>query len=351
MITTVAVTTFVVWSLLVSVSIGAEHAMALLVVTCPCALALATPLAVTVALGRAARRGVLVKGADALERLATPGVIFVDKTGTLTAGKLAVVSWRGDVDAAALASAVETGSAHPIARALRAYAAPTRTATNVREELGRGIAGLVDGRLVVVGAPPWVRTALSIEHRELPSGVEYSSMAAIAERGETPIVIAIDGVAVAVAGLADPIRDDAPFAIAELTRLGWRVELLSGDDTRVVRRVGATLGIPLWRCTGHTSPEGKVAAVHAARARGPVVMVGDGVNDAAAMAAATGHRRVRCRRDRDRSSGRVPALAVDRRDRRDHRRRASHRRDDQNATYASPSSTTSPRERSRCRRP
>ncbi len=285
-ITTVAVTTFVVWSLLVSVSIGAEHAMALLVVTCPCALALATPLAVTVALGRAARRGVLVKGADALERLATPGVIFVDKTGTLTAGKLAVVSWRGDVDAAALASAVETGSAHPIARALRAYAAPTRTATNVREELGRGIAGLVDGRLVVVGAPPWVRTALSIEHRELPSGVEYW-IAEIAERGETPIVIAIDGVAVAVAGLADPIRDDAQFAIAELTRLGWRVELLSGDDTRVVRRVGATLGIPLWRCTGHTSPEGKVAAVHAARARGPVVMVGDGVNDAAAMAAAT----------------------------------------------------------------
>ena len=285
-ITTVAITTFVVWSLLASVSIGAEHAMALLVVTCPCALGLATPLAVTVALGRAARRGVLVKGADALERLATPGVIFVDKTGTLTAGKLAVVSWRGDVDAAALASAVEMGSAHPIARALRAYAAPTRTATNVREELGRGIAGLVDGRLVVVGAPPWVRTALSIEHRELPSGIEYW-IAEIAERGETPIVIAIDGVAVAVAGLADPIRDDAQFAIAELTRLGWRVELLSGDDTRVVRRVGSALGIPTWRCTGHTSPEGKVAAVQAARARGPVVMVGDGVNDAAAMAAAT----------------------------------------------------------------
>ncbi len=285
-VTTASITTFVVWSLLASVSVGAEHAMALLVVTCPCALALATPLAVTVALGRAARRGVLVKGADALERLATPGVIFVDKTGTLTAGKLAVVSWRGDVDAAALASAVEAGSDHPIARALRAYRPATRTATNIREELGRGIAGLVDGRLVVVGAPPWVRAALSIERRQLPPGIE-SWIAELAERGETPIVIAIDGVAVAVAGLADPIRDDAQLAIAELARLGWRVELLSGDDTRVVRRVGTALGIPMWRCTGHTSPEGKVAAVHAARAYGPVVMVGDGVNDAAAMTAAT----------------------------------------------------------------
>ncbi len=282
-ITTVAIATFVVWSLLESVSIGAEHAMALLVVTCPCALALATPLAVTVALGRAARRGVLVKGADALERLATPGTIFVDKTGTLTAGKLAVVTWRGDMDAAALASAVEAGSAHPIARALRAYAQTTRTATNVREEIGRGIAGLVDGRLVAVGAPPWIR---AIENRQLPSTVEQW-IAELAERGETPIVVAVDGVAVAVAGLADPIRDDAHAALEQVMALGWRVEILSGDDTRVVRRVGAALGLVASQCSGNTSPEGKVAAVRAARERGPVVMVGDGVNDAAAMAAAT----------------------------------------------------------------
>ncbi|MGE3768866.1 MAG: heavy metal translocating P-type ATPase, partial [Kofleriaceae bacterium] len=285
-ITTVALATFVMWSLLASVSIGAEHAMALLVVTCPCALALATPLAVTVALGRAARRGILVKGADALERLATPGTILVDKTGTLTAGKLAVVTWRGDVDAAALASAVEAGSDHPIARALRAYALPIRTATNVREELGRGIAGLVDGRLVVVGAPPWVRASIALERRQLPSAIE-SWIAELAERGETPIVVAVDGVAVAVAGLADPIRDDAGPALGQVMALGWRVEILSGDDARVVRRVGAALGLPPAQCIGNTSPEGKVAAVRAARKRGPVVMVGDGVNDAAAMAAAT----------------------------------------------------------------
>lgn len=285
-VTTVAIATFVLWALLASVSTGAEHAMALLVVTCPCALGLATPLAVTVALGRAARRGILVKGADALERLATPGTLLVDKTGTLTAGKLAVVTWRGDIDAAALASAVESGSDHPIARALRTYAPPARSATAIREEIGKGIAGLVDGRVVAVGAPPWIRSVLAIEQRQLPSAVEYW-IAELAERGETPIVIAVDGVAVAVAGLADPIRSDASAALEQVMKLGWRVEILSGDDSRVVRRVGAALGIPAEQCIGNTSPEGKVAAVRAARKRGPVVMVGDGVNDAAAMASAS----------------------------------------------------------------
>ncbi|HEX7837900.1 MAG TPA: heavy metal translocating P-type ATPase metal-binding domain-containing protein, partial [Kofleriaceae bacterium] len=140
-----------------SIAAGAEHAMALLIVTCPCALALATPLAVTVALGRAARRGVLVKGADALERLATPGTLFVDKTGTLTAGKLAVVRWCGDLDAAGLAAAAEAGSNHPIARALCGYAPAERAAADVAEELGRGVTATVGGHRVVVGAPDWVR--------------------------------------------------------------------------------------------------------------------------------------------------------------------------------------------------
>ena len=112
-------------------------------------------------------------------------------------------------------------------------------------------------------------------------------IAELAERGETPIVVAVDGRPVAVAGLADPIRAEAPEAVAALARLGWRVELLSGDDERVVRRVGAALGVPHTRCHGNVTPEAKTAAVASARAHGPVVMVGDGVNDAAAMAAAT----------------------------------------------------------------
>jgi len=275
-----AALTLIGWSTR-SVALGAEHAMALLIVTCPCALALATPLAVTVALGRAARRGVLVKGADALERLATPGTLFVDKTGTLTAGKLAVVTWRGDIDAAGLAAAVEAGSNHPIARALRGHAAPAGVATEVREELGRGIRGIVGGHAIVVGAPPWVRQRV----RSQP--VIEGWIAEIAERGETPIVIANDGVMVAVAGLADPIRPDAGAALRALEQLGWTVQLLSGDDVRVVQRVGGALGVPWWHCHGSVSPERKARAVVEARARGAVVMVGDGVNDAAAMAAAS----------------------------------------------------------------
>jgi Cu2+-exporting ATPase len=112
-------------------------------------------------------------------------------------------------------------------------------------------------------------------------------IAEIAERGETPIVIACDGTMVAVAGLSDPIRDDARPALDELARLGWEVHVLSGDDERVVRRVGGALGVPWARCHGQVSPEDKVAAVSAAHQKGPVVMVGDGVNDAAAMAAAS----------------------------------------------------------------
>lgn len=279
-VSSLSVLTFIAWSM-TSVALGAEHAMALLIVTCPCALALATPLAVTVALGRAARRGVLIKGADALERLATPGTLFVDKTGTLTAGKLAVVSWRGDLNAAALAAAAEAGSNHPIARALLANTAPAGVAGDVREELGRGIRARVNGRNMLVGAPPWVR-----QHSRSQPVIE-SWIAELAERGETPIAIACDGIMIAVAGLADPIRPDARAALDALDRLGWNVHLLSGDDARVVERVGAALGVPRSRCHGAVSPEDKVAAVVAAGRRGPVAMVGDGVNDAAAMAAAS----------------------------------------------------------------
>lgn len=281
-VTSLALATFAVWSF-VSPALGAEHAMALLIVTCPCALALATPLAVTVALGRAARKGVLIKGADALERLATPGTMYIDKTGTLTAGKLAVVSWRGDVDAAKLASAAEAGSNHPIARALRAHASPTHVATEIAEELGRGITATVAGHKIAVGSPAWVRA------RATWRPVIESWISELAERGETPIAISVDGVPVAVAGLSDPIREDAAVSLAALARLGWRVEVLSGDDERVVRRVGEALGVPRAACHGGVSPEGKAACVSSARAasRGAVVMVGDGVNDAAAMAAAT----------------------------------------------------------------
>jgi Cu2+-exporting ATPase len=281
-VTSVAALTFVGWSF-VSPSLGAEHAMALLVVTCPCALALATPLAVTVALGRAARRGVLIKGADALERLATPGTLFIDKTGTLTEGRLAIATWLGLPGARELAAALESASSHPIARAfVTATAAPVHPATHVREQLGRGIAGVVRGRMVAVGSPTWVREQCVPQSTELERWV-----AQVTERGETPVAIAVDGEIVAVAGLADPIRAGTDGAMTTLASLGWQVEILSGDDSRVVQAVGRTLQLAPERCSGGMAPEDKLAKVNAAIERGPVAMVGDGVNDAAAIAAAT----------------------------------------------------------------
>ncbi len=281
-VTAASVLTFIAWSFAVSPAIGAEHAMALLIVTCPCALALATPLAVTVALGRAARRGILIKGADALERFATPGVMFVDKTGTLTAGRLAVASWHGDVDARELAAAVEAGSAHPIARALAAYVSPRVPATDIREQLGQGIHGVVAGRRVLVGSPSWVRGRSKGARGDIERWI-----ADVTRSGQTPIAVAVDGAVVAIAGLADPIRSDAKDAIDSLAGLGWRIEILSGDDTRVVKAVGEQLGLASDVCTGEVAPEKKLAVVEAARQHGPVVMIGDGVNDAAAIAAAT----------------------------------------------------------------
>jgi len=280
-VTIAAVLTFIAWTLLASPIVAMEHAMSLLIVTCPCALALATPLAVTVALGRAARRGILIKGADALERLATPSTMFIDKTGTLTQGALAVASWHGDTDARRYVAALEAGSAHPIARALAACAAPLATATDIHEELGRGMRGIVGGRRIVAGAPAWVR-----QHASRADRVD-DWIASVTSRGETPIAIALDGTIVAIAGLADPVRPDAATALASLADLGWRVEILSGDDARVVAAVAGKVGLPLARAHGEVSPELKRAIVESARKDGAVAMVGDGVNDAPALAAAT----------------------------------------------------------------
>jgi Cu2+-exporting ATPase len=192
-----------------------------------------------------------------------------------------VVSWRGDVDAAALAAAVEAGSNHPIARALVAHGGESASARDTVEKLGRGITGWVGTRRVAVGAPAWVAMQCH------PGSRLETWVADLAERGQTPIAIAVDGRVVAVAGIADPIRRDAASALRELEGLGWSICVLSGDDERVVRAVGRELGLVPERCRGGVTPEGKTAAVLSARVDGPVVMVGDGVNDAAAMAAAS----------------------------------------------------------------
>lgn len=258
-----------------------NHAIALLIVTCPCALALSTPLAVSMAIGRAARAGIFIKGGDALERLAHPGVLFLDKTGTVTQGRTALLTWYGPDSVKPLVLALESESSHPVARALcAAWPSIAAPCASVSEHVaGAGIAGRVQEHDVVVGSPPFVAT-------RAPDANVRAWESRIAPE-LTPVLVAVDGDIVAAAGIGDPLRVDARASIEALRARGWRTSILSGDAPSVVQSVGGALGFSPDACAGGASPEDKVATVERARGDGTVVMVGDGINDAAAMAVAS----------------------------------------------------------------
>lgn len=302
-------------------STAADYASALLIVTCPCALGLATPLAITVAIGRAARRRILIKGGDALENLARPGTIVLDKTGTLTAGRPSLVEWRGDASLIPAVAALEAHSSHPLARALaqasdfqspkrqRAGQIPVRQhagqagsdqnpprrraaqpadepagtqIANVTQTTGGGIAGDVNGVRIVAGSSAFV----SAPDFDVPEWVARDE-SDLAARGLTPVRIAVAGRVAAVAGVGDAIRPDAAASLDALRRAGWQVRILSGDQADVVRRAARDLGVAPDAAIGAATPETKLACVRDWMKAGPVVMVGDGVNDAAALSAAT----------------------------------------------------------------
>jgi len=269
--------TFSYW-MLTDASRAMDNTIAMLVVTCPCALALATPLAVTGAIGRAAARGILIRGGDALETLAGRGTIVLDKTGTVTEGTIELVDWTGDRAAQPLVAALERQSRHPIAVALtRAWDdGQTHSVSGIIERIGGGITGSVDGQTVAVGNSGFIREHLHV-NAPLPD----------AESGCSAVYVAVDGAIAGVASLGDPVRAEAPRAADSLRRAGWRLELLSGDDSAAVARAASALGIAPSDARGGASPEAKRARIAALAAAGPVVMVGDGVNDAPAIAAAT----------------------------------------------------------------
>jgi Cu2+-exporting ATPase len=287
-----AMVTFAAWAV-IDPARAVEHAVALLVVTCPCALGLATPLTLTVALGRAAREGMLVKGGDALQKLSSPGVMLLDKTGTITTGRLSVVHWEGDQRLKTLAAALESTSNHPIAVAIaRALGAGGEQggpeAVDVHQTLGGGVEGTVHGRRLVVGSPEFVRSRCTLVDEAF-----WGRATGIAASGFTPVAVACDGRPAAWISLGDTVRPDAPGAIAKLQARGWDVRVLSGDHADLVREVAARSGIRAADARGDMSPEAKAQYVRdlvttrrEAGKRGPVVMVGDGVNDAAALACA-----------------------------------------------------------------
>ncbi len=301
-----------------------DTAIALLLVTCPCALALATPLAVAAAIGQAARAGILVKSGEALQELARPARLVLDKTGTVTQAVTSLVEWDGPEWVQPLVLSIERGSTHPVASGFRRAWEPMADGLEsdagvsaVEHVVGSGVRGMVAGRSVVVGSPAFVQSeidALAIrvpvavtEHGAAPDSslssrlplqgcTRAGAMVSAGPRARvaagtaptlTPVWVAVDGELVGRAGLGDPLRPDAAATIRTLRRDGWRVSLLSGDAAVVVVDVGRRLGIAPDECVGRADPETKQRYVERARKTGRVVVVGDGVNDAGAIAAAS----------------------------------------------------------------
>ncbi|HYW49117.1 MAG TPA: cation-translocating P-type ATPase [Gemmatimonadaceae bacterium] len=281
-----AVVTYAIWVRRDSAAAW-DHAIALLVVTCPCALALATPLAMSAAVGRAARVGIFVKGGDTLESLSRPGWLVLDKTRTLTVGQVTLASWDGDDALRPRILALEATSTHVIAAGFRRAwpdVAPGKGMVSTHI-IGGGISGVVDGREILIGSPRFIAA-------QLPHAIVPQEMVNAGDL--TPVLVAIDGQVVARARFADVIRPDAAASLATLRARGWRTMLLSGDAAAVTDRVGRELGFGPDEIVSQASPEEKaarvrdlVASMSGGRTARCVAMVGDGVNDAAAIAAAT----------------------------------------------------------------
>lgn len=288
LLTVAAVAGTVIW-MQSGPDVALARVVALLVVSCPCALGLSVPLAMSVALMRAARAGIFIKNPDAFVRLRDAGIVLLDKTGTLTVGRATVARWQGPPHALDAARALEEQSSHPIARAFQSTAGRSlhvvRSVRDVNETASLGIAGRVDGLHVLVGNQALVTASGAI----IPADIERAAASMIAD-GYSPVFVAVSHQVTGVAGIGDALRDDAAATVVSLQQRGVRVRILSGDHPAAVERIGAQLGLPAADAIGGLSPEAKrdeVSRLIADRQRsGAVVMVGDGVNDAAALALA-----------------------------------------------------------------
>jgi len=272
-------------------------AVAVLVIACPCALGLATPVGLLTGTGRGAQLGILIKGPQVLEDTRTVDTILLDKTGTVTTGHLAVTGTRafapfGDSQVLRLAGAAEAASEHPIARAIAAAALTAERETGDAARLpdvvdfhsapGGGVRGGVEGRVVTVGRSGWLQ-----ENGVGVSGSQQEALAAAEAAGATAIWVAVDGEPAGIVSLRDTLKPGSAAAIARLRELGLRPILLTGDNAAVAGQVAAAVGIPPEDVFAGVLPEGKVEAVRTLQAAGATVaMAGDGVNDAAALAQA-----------------------------------------------------------------
>ena len=278
--------TFVAWAWLgpePRFAYALVNAVAVLIIACPCALGLATPMSIMVGVGRGAQLGILIRDAEALERLEKIDTLAIDKTGTLTEGKptlteIAAAPGHNEGDLLRLAASVEAASEHPLAAAILAGAKKRNLAPASVEEFasvtGQGVCGKVEGRLVTVGrAEATVPETLAAKASELR------------KEGRTVFFVGVDGAIAGLLAVTDPIKPTTPAAIAELHRLGLRIVMLTGDHADTAKRVAEKLHID--RVEAEVTPEKKHDVIVQLKREGArVAMAGDGVNDAPALAAA-----------------------------------------------------------------
>jgi len=259
-------------------AVWVERALVVLVAASPCALAISVPVTVVAAIGAASRLGVLIKGGAALEALGAIRAIAVDKTGTLTRNQPVVVEVITTGGASrervlALAAALEARSEHPLARAILAAVDKPVPAMDVEAVVGAGLTGHVDGVTVRLGRPGWLDVG------ELDAGV-----ARMQQQGATAVLVERDGVVLGAVGVRDELRPEAAGVMSRLRRDGYHVAMLTGDNKRTAAALGAEAGID--DVHADLRPEAKAALITRLRARRPTAMVGDGVNDAPALATA-----------------------------------------------------------------
>jgi len=287
----VAIVAFVVWLIL-----GPEPALvfaiasgvSVLIIACPCALGLATPISITTAAGRGAQAGVLIKDAEALERMAAVNTLIVDKTGTLTMGKptltdTVVLADLPEAELLSLAAALERGSEHPLAEAIVAGAEAQGTslqeAADFEAVTGKGVRGKVGRRTAAVG------NAAMMQEMGLDTAQAEAAADTLRAMGKTAMFIAVDGALVGIVAVADPIKDSTAQAITELHAQGLRIIMATGDNERTAQAVAGILGIDEVRAG--VLPEAKKDLIDQLRREGhKIAMAGDGVNDAPALAAA-----------------------------------------------------------------
>jgi Cu+-exporting ATPase len=293
-----AVLTFIAWTFWgppPRLAHGVVNAVAVLIIACPCALGLATPMAIMVGTGRGAKAGVLIRDAEALERLARVDTLVVDKTGTLTEGRpqvtaIAAASGWTEVDVLSMAAAVERGSAHPlgaaIVRAAEARQVRIPPADEFTVTAGHGVAARIDGQRVVVGkASPSIPGGTDFSFTSVPDGIDFARLEERRTGGETIVVIEVDGKAAGAMAIADAIRPTTKAALEQLRRDGMTIVMLTGDSRATAAAIARELGIDDVRA--EVLPADKRAVVADLQRAGRLVaMAGDGINDAPALAEA-----------------------------------------------------------------